>query len=140
MSRVSRARLAKVTVRLLREQPARQREILRKVAAYMLAAHMAENGRVKGLDLLMKDFARELQAQEGRLYAEVRSAFEMSDALRNELVSYLQDKTGAKSVELSETVDPSLISGLIITTADYEIDLSARRKLKQLASLNAGGN
>lgn len=135
MPKISRRRLAETTVRLLREQPKRRAEILRGVAAYLI-----EHKQTKQFDLLIKDIARELQQSEGVLLAEVHSALPLSAASRAEISTYLQNATGAKSVELEESVDPTLLSGVIVRTADQELDTTARAKLKQLASLNSGGN
>lgn len=134
MPKISRRRLAETIVRLLREQPKRQRDILRGVAAYLIVHKQANQ-----LDLLVKDIARELQQSEGSLLAEVYSAFPLGNDSRNELKAYLQKATGAKTVELDESVDRSLLSGVIVRTADQELDTTARTKLQQLASLNSGG-
>ena len=138
MAKVSRTQLAKMTARLLRERPAGQRAEMQKVAVYMAASQVAERG--ESAEALVKDVSRELTETEGTVFAEVRSAYVLTDDTRRELVEFLQKKTGAKTVELDESVDPELLSGVVITTADYTIDLSARQKLKRLASQSMGGN
>lgn len=135
MPKISRRRLAETTVRLLSEQPKRQAEILRGVAAYLI-----EHKQVKQADLLIKDIARELQQSEGLLLAEIHSALPLDSVTRREITAYLQKATGAKAVEFEESVDPTLLSGVIVRTPDQELDTTARAKLKQLASLNSGGS
>lgn len=134
MASVSRRRLAEAVVRLLREQPTRQSDIMRNVAA-----HLIEQKQIKQLDLLMKAVARELQRTEGVLQADVSSAFPLNETTRMALTEYLQQQTGAKTVELSEDVDSNLLSGVVVRTADKELDTTARHTLQQLASLNSGG-
>ncbi|MGD8374391.1 MAG: F0F1 ATP synthase subunit delta [Candidatus Woesebacteria bacterium] len=134
MARISRRRLAKTAVRLIAEHPKNQSEIVKSIAAYLIV-----NKQASQLDLLVKDIARELEISEGVLLAEVRSAFDLNEASRLEIIAYLKQATGAKHVELEKTVEPDLLSGMVINTADRELDVSARRKMKQLASLKSGG-
>ena len=134
MAHISRRRLAQTIVRLLHEQSSQQARILRSVAAYLI-----ESKQTKQLELLVQDIARELE-NEGQLLAEVRSAFGLDAASRNVLVQYLKQATSAKTVTLDESVDPQLLSGMVVRTADKELDTSARRQLQRLANLNFGGN
>lgn len=134
MAKISRRRLAKAAVRMISDQPTQRNKIVRSLAAYLIA-----NKQAKQLDLLIKDIASELQISEGILTAEVQTAFELDNSTRAQLVDYLKKSTGTKHIELQQAVQPNLISGVIIRTADSELDTSARRKLKQLASLNSGG-
>ncbi len=134
MPKFSRRRLAEAIVKLLNQHPERQVEILRSTAAYLV-----ENGLTKQVELLARDISRQLQQTRGELSAEVESAFGLTDSSRLIIESYLKAQTGAKSVTLEETQNPSLISGVVIKTVDQELDLSAKRQLQQLASLNSGG-
>lgn len=135
MSKISRRSLAQTTVRLLREQPARRAEILRSVAAYLIVHKQTAQAH-----LLVSDIARELTQSEGHLFAEVRSALALASTTRARLDAYLRQQTGATTIELAEAVEPALLSGVIIRTADEELDTTAQRKLKQLASLHYGGD
>ncbi len=134
MTVISRRRLARTTVRLLRGQPERRTATLQSLAVY-LTVHK----QTKQLDLFIKDIARELQQSEGTLLAEVCSAFPLDENGRDAIRRYLQQQTSSKVVELEETVDPTLLSGVIVRTADQELNTSARHRLQQLASLNSGG-
>ncbi len=134
MATISRRRLAETTVRLLRNQPERRTTILRSLAAYLVV-----HKRTQQLDLFIKDIARELQRSEGTLLAEVRSAFPLDQSSRNAIIHYLQQQTTSRAVELREAVDQNLLSGVIVRTADQELNTSARHRLQQLASLTSGG-
>jgi len=131
VAKVSRRRLAETTARLLREQPQKQSHILR-----MLAAYLVEHKQQKQVDLLVLDIAQELARVDGHLYAELSTAYPLSDAARKELTQYLSAATDAKTVELSESVDSELLAGVIVRTADLELDTSARSKLRRFRSLN----
>lgn len=135
MSKPSRRRLAQTTLRLLQEQPNNRTHILRSVAGYLLAHKQASQ-----LHLLVGDLARELETSQGHLYAQASSAFALDDKTRSNLRAYLQTKTGAKTVELDESIDLSLLAGVRVRTPNEELDISARRKLTELASLNSGGD
>lgn len=134
MAKTSRRLLAKAIVRLLQEQPKNNKTIARSLAAYLVMYKMTHH-----FDALIKDMQRELQAKDGVLYADVESAFDLNVATRNELVAYLRASTDSRFVELSEYTNPDLLSGVIVRTADQELDMTARRQLKQLASLTTGG-
>lgn len=128
MARISRRRLARELVRLLAEQPDRQAELLRQTAAYLLATKQAHQAH-----LLVNDIAEELQAAQGHLGAEVRTAFALGDDTRQSIVATLQQLTGAKTVELNETVQPELLGGVVVRTPQLELDASIKRQLSQLA-------
>lgn len=135
MSRLSRRKLARATVRLLHEQPSNRKVILRSVAAYMVQHRQSAQ-----VDLLVRDIARELQTSQAHLFTEVTSAFALDGVARTQLAGYLKRTTGARTVELCETIDSALLGGMVVRTADLELDTSARRKLIQLASLNSKGD
>lgn len=131
MAKLSRRRLARTVVGLLRERPGERRQIMQ-----MLAAYLVVHKQHKQWDLMLLDIAHELGESEGHIYAEVSSAFPLDAAARKELETYLRQATGATAVELDERVDESLLAGIVVRTADQELDTSARAKLSQLSSLH----
>lgn len=131
MHKVSRRRLASTVAQLLRERPQDRSHTLQ-----MLAAYLVEHKQEKRVDLLLLDIAHELAATEGHLYAEVSTVHPLNDTARAELKKYLSDMTGAKTTELNEQIDASLLAGMIVRTADQELDTSARTKLDKLKGLN----
>ncbi|MDB5181674.1 MAG: hypothetical protein JWP13_437 [Candidatus Saccharibacteria bacterium] len=130
MAKVSRQALARVVAERLSAENSDDSAIMREVAAYLLDHNMADNA-----DTLINDIAVELFKQTGRLVVEVTTARALTDEARTNLIKYLQDKTGATSVELHETVDESLIGGLIAKTPSAELDVSVRNTLRQLTAL-----
>lgn len=105
----------------------------RKVLVKQLAAYLVDEGRTAELELLMNDVALELE----RLgYSDVQlvSAHAVSNSVKQDLVQIIKTQTGAKEVSLNETIDQSLIGGIIATTPSTEIDLSVRSKLKTLGA------
>lgn len=127
---VSRRAVARTIAAKLIAEPERRAEWLAMGAAYLL-----QRGQADRADQLVQDIARELLVQNGQLAATVHTAHPLTDDLRSQLEIFLQDKTGATSVNLSETVEPELLSGFVVTTPDYELNTTARAKLRQLNTL-----
>jgi ATP synthase F1 delta subunit len=130
MAKASRRALARVVAERLSASNADGQAIMREVAAYLLENNMAEDA-----DAIINDIAEEIFAQTGRLVVEVTSAHALTDEARDNLVKYLQESTQAQAVELHETVDESLIGGLIAKTPSAELDVSVRNTLRQLTAL-----
>ena len=61
------------------------------------------------------------------------SAFAVSDAQRNKVAESLKKRLG-RDINLSVTIDESLVGGAIIRAGDMVIDGSVRGKLEKLAS------
>jgi F-type H+-transporting ATPase subunit delta len=128
MPKLSRRRIAREIVQLIARNPERQSEILRQTAAYLL-----QHKKAGEVHLLMLDIADELQKTQGLMTAEVQSAFGLASTTRDQIVAMLKNVTGAQNVELSETVQPELIGGVVIRTPQFELDASVKRQLNQLA-------
>lgn len=102
----------------------------------VLAAYLVEQNRVPEADLIVNDIAHELFEQDGQLLTHVTSARPLSETVRASLKKLLAEQTDAKHVILTESVDPSLLGGLIARTSDAELDASVRTKLNRLATIN----
>lgn len=128
MPKLSRRRVAREITALLVQKPERQAELLKQTAAYLLQHKKANEAH-----LLMLDIAQELQKTQGVVSAEVQSAFGLTATSRSGITDMLKKVTGAQTVELSETVEPELIGGVVIRTPEFELDASVKRQLTQLA-------
>lgn len=73
---------------------------------------------------------RVARAQE-RLEVEAVTAVALDDALRETIVASITAKTG-KAVDLTETVDPEIVGGLVLRIAGVVVDGSVRHRLEQL--------
>lgn len=130
MKAVSRRSLAHLLADRLQAEPERRQELVRSLAAYLL-----DTRRTADADLLLNDVASELAQRFGHLSVEVVSAAALNDAVRDQLRQYLVDRTSARSVDMRLSVNPDLRGGLIASTADAELDLSVRAKLRQLTAI-----
>lgn len=74
----------------------------------------------------------------GRLVASVRTAVPLDDAARFEVVRRLESNMN-KKVRLKETVDPSLIAGMVIRIGDTVYDSSVANQIDKMASKARAG-
>lgn len=131
-AKTSRRIIAQTIATKLLAEPDRTQDWMRLAAAYLVEARQTERA-----GQLLQDIAREIERQSGLLLAQVTSAHELSPALLQEIADSLAQKTGAERVQLDAQVDPTLLSGYIARTPDYEVNTTAQYKLKQLKSLEA---
>lgn len=130
MNKISQRTFSKTIAQKIIQEPAQRKHWIEVLAAYMV-----ESGSTDKVDAVVNDVAREVFAQSGALLVRVTSARPLTDATRKQLTHIIKEQSGAKDVALDESIDPSLVGGLIARTPDAELDLSVRSKLKQLASM-----
>ncbi|MDH5710185.1 MAG: F0F1 ATP synthase subunit delta [Gammaproteobacteria bacterium] len=93
---------------------------------------MAENGRLKALPEVAKQFEVYRAEAEGKIDAEVVSAFPLSSEQAESITSTLKAKLG-REVTISTSTDESLIGGVVIKAGDTIIDASMKSQLASLA-------
>jgi F-type H+-transporting ATPase subunit delta len=129
-SKTSRRVIARTLAAKLLEEPKNRKHWVSVLAAYLIDAN-----RVDELDLVVNDIAHELFVQKGELLVDVTSARPLAEQVKSELKALLRQATGAANVDLSESVDPALLGGLIARTPDAQLDVTVRTKLRQLATI-----
>lgn len=102
-----------------------------KNAVTELAAYLLDTGRVRETDLLVRDIETAL-AQRGVLLADIASSRALSGDAEKQIQKYLKTKTGASTIHLRETVDPTLLGGVRVSIPGSELDSTLRHKLNQL--------
>lgn len=102
-----------------------------KNAVTELAAYLLDTGRVRETDLLVRDIETAL-AQRGVLLADIASSRALSGDAEKQIQKYLKSKTGASTIHLRETVDPTLLGGVRVSIPGSELDSTLRHKLNQL--------
>ena len=102
-----------------------------KKAAKELAAYLIETGRVRELDLIVRDIESALISR-GVLLADVTSSRKLSGDAMKEITSYLKNQTGATTVHIRSEIDPDVLGGVRIATPDGELDATLRHRLNQL--------
>ena len=92
---------------------------------------MAENERLAEMAGVAAIFEEERDRTEGRSHVDVTSAFELTDTQRKNIADSMSKRLGTE-VDISVTVDKSLIGGVVIRAGDTVIDASLRGRLSQL--------
>jgi F-type H+-transporting ATPase subunit delta len=92
---------------------------------------LAERHRMPAIFRIRRDFD-ELWAEENKLLpVTVTSAVELDEKLVKEIGKRIEEETGRK-VELSSTVDPDVLGGLVLRVGNRVLDASVRARLEQL--------
>lgn len=93
---------------------------------------LSTNRRLRDVEDIVAAVNKVAEARSGRVRAQVRSAFPLSDKQREALARSLGQAVGA-DVLLDETVDSSLIGGVVVTLGSVMVDDSVRSKLEALS-------
>ena len=128
MQTISRRRLATyISDELVRG--AAVKPLLSQVASYLL-----EHKQTNQVELLVRDIEAILARDHGVVLAKVISARELSIGLIKNIEQFVASSEDAKQVEVSTSVDPSLLGGIIIRTPSAELDTTVRKQLNALRS------
>lgn len=98
---------------------------------------LVERGRTGMVPRIAEAFERLERERERRATAHVTSAIPLTDAQRENLRAGLSRRT-EKTVDLTETVDPSIIGGLIVRIGDELIDASVAGRLRRIEAMVSG--
>jgi F-type H+-transporting ATPase subunit delta len=104
-------------------------------------AVMVERDDFALLPNLVEAFDEVAEERRGVVAVDVTTAVELSDALRESISAKLAADLG-KGVVLRETVDPSIIGGIVISTHGHRIDASLASQLENarvVLSAHTGG-
>lgn len=103
--------------------------VARKTRNFLLL--LAQKGRLYVLGDAVRDFKSLARAHRGVVEARVSSARPLSDSQRAALKSSLQAAAGGE-ILLNETVDESLLGGLVVQLGSKMLDASLRNRLDQV--------
>ena len=92
---------------------------------------LAERHRMPALFRIKREFDA-LWADEHKLLpVTVTSAVELDEGLAEDIAKRIQEQTG-RTVELSSTVDPDVLGGLMVRVGNMVLDDTVRNKLERL--------
>jgi F-type H+-transporting ATPase subunit delta len=94
---------------------------------------LLDRGRLPELPDIQRAFAAKVTEAEGRIEVHAITAVPLTDDLRRRVVAKLEEKTGRR-VELSESVDPEIIGGLVLELGSAILDASLRTRLARLGA------
>ena len=92
---------------------------------------MNKKGRSELVRALAEAYRQEFEDRTGRVTASVRTAVALTEDLRQQLLDATTRFTG-REASLKESVDESLIGGMILLVGDRKIDTSVAKELRQL--------
>ena len=95
-------------------------------------AILVRKGREGMVAEIAEGFQRVYRQEHGILLAEVRSAVPLSDNARDQVRKMAEERHPGKSILLEETVEPSLIGGVVVRIGDEQVDASVSRRLSDL--------
>ena len=92
---------------------------------------MNTKGRSGLARALVEAYRHEYEELRGQVRVRVKSAIPLTEALRQQLQQAVSSYTG-KTAKLEESVEPSLIGGLVVQVADRRIDTSVVKEIRGL--------
>jgi F-type H+-transporting ATPase subunit delta len=98
------------------------------------ASYLYEHKQTNQAELLVRDIEAALARDYKIVLASVISARELSAGIIKNIEQFVSKAEGAKQVEVSVSVDPSLLGGVIIRTPRAELDTTVRKQLNALKS------
>ncbi|MGN0594585.1 MAG: ATP synthase F1 subunit delta [Hominimerdicola sp.] len=92
---------------------------------------LAENGRMKFLSQIRDEFRCMYYSEKGIIEVQAITAVPLNNALREKLINKLQTVSGKKII-LTETVDKSILGGIVLKYGNNQLDSSVKTKLNRL--------
>lgn len=92
-------------------------------------------GRMDDLVAIIDEFERRYDAFNKRIHAEVITAVQLDTKQRDQLKAGLAKHLSANEIVLHETVDPSILGGVIIRANNETLDGSLSSKIEQIRRL-----
>jgi F-type H+-transporting ATPase subunit delta len=92
---------------------------------------LIDRGRIDEFGEIARAFAERVAAEEGRLEVEAITAVPLPEDLRARIVEEVSRKTG-RSVDLTESVDPEIVGGLVLRIGGAVVDGSVRHHIEEL--------
>lgn len=92
-------------------------------------------GRMDDLVAIIDEFERRYDAFNKRIHAEVITAVQLDTKQRDQLKAGLAKRLSVNEIVLHETVDPSILGGVIIRANNETLDGSLSSKIEQIRRL-----
>lgn len=106
-----------------------------KELATSLAAFLIDTRRTTEIELIIRDIQFQL-AERGVVLASVVSVEKLSDVTKKAIIDMVKERTTAKTVELNQFVDPSVLGGVRIDIPGRQLDATIFRRLSLLTTNN----
>lgn len=117
------------------DKTSQRTSLAKQIAAYLVAEH-----QTKELNSLMHDVMT-ARAKRGIVEADVTTARDLSSGLATQVQQLIKKEyPSAKRVVVQSTVNPEVLTGLRIQTADRQLDQTARGKLDRFEQSYKSGS
>ncbi|MED7635179.1 ATP synthase F1 subunit delta [Limosilactobacillus fermentum] len=91
--------------------------------------------RMSDMVAIVDEFERRYDEMHKRVHAEVVTAVQLDETRRNQLRDNLAARLGAQEIVLNEKVDPTILGGVVVKTANQTLDGSIKTKIEQIRRL-----
>lgn len=125
-AKASNAAIARALLALYNEGK-KMDQLVRSLAAFLTTEHRQADAQA-----IVRELERLLLNTEGKLYIHASSAYALGEVQKAEISRIFNQQTTAKEVIIQETIDPDVIGGVRLQTADHQLDLTLQRQLQQL--------
>ncbi|XP_047341635.1 ATP synthase subunit O, mitochondrial [Impatiens glandulifera] len=93
---------------------------------------LAQNGRLRHLELVAESFAELMMAHKGVVKAVVTTVIALPPQEEKELKETLQDILGSTNVILEQKIDPSILGGITVEFGMKLFDMSIKTRAKEM--------
>jgi F0F1-type ATP synthase delta subunit len=100
--------------------------------AKQLAAVLSAAKRTKEVELLARDIAYELEIRGKVANANITSASQVSNEIREQIKKFIKETAEVDEVSLEENIDKSVLGGVRIETAVHSWDKTIAKKLRNI--------
>lgn len=90
-----------------------------------------DRGRISELEEIVESFRDRVARAQDRLEVEAITAIPLPDDLRARIIRSIEEKTGS-AVDLTESVDPGIVGGLVLNVGGKVVDGSVRHRIDEL--------
>lgn len=125
MAKISYRRLAVALAGELKTRPTRD-------VATAVVNMLAAKGQKLDVERLLPELERELLTQHGHAVVHATSAEVLPAAEYEQVAGVIARQLGAKDYEVESQVDPEILGGIRLATADAQLDLTVQTQLEQL--------
>jgi F0F1-type ATP synthase delta subunit len=108
-----------------------------KHVAGLLAGYLVENRLTRQSEMYfyLRDIRRVLAERYNQVSVEVASAHQLTQKLQDDIIKFIKREAATDDVEIIDSVDQNLISGVVISTTDLVFDGSLKNKIKKLKAI-----
>jgi F-type H+-transporting ATPase subunit delta len=92
---------------------------------------LVDRGRIGEIAEVVTAYGRRVDTAEGRVVVTAVTAVPLTPELREQIREKVRAQTG-RDAELEETVDPSIIGGLVLRVGEVVVDASLRTRLEEM--------